>query len=1025
MKPKLIIAISIKVFLIISLNINCQTWQQSDSLRQVYQNKYSYDTALIYAEKALLSAEENVGLYDTIYANMLYEMLSVHYDLGNYDKAIEYGLKETELRKEIQGETHIQYVGSLLNLGLCYKLAGDYKTAQSTYIEAVNLFKNHLGEMYPEYIIALNNLAALNATIGLYKEAEYLYVKAMNICRKLLGEKDPEYLNLLNNLAQLYLETGKYEKAEKWFIVARDLYKEVLGENHPEYAIVLNNMAGLYFYLGDYEKAEILFKEVINIEKEIYGEKHTSYIFTLINVAAFYTEIGRYREAEDILINAQNVFSETLGVKHLYYAITLTNLADLYLKMGNSLNLNINKIAIYNKAEPLYLEAINIEKEILGINHPRYANLFINLARLYMAIGNTVSNVEDANKMYQKAEPYFVEALKIHKEVLGDKHPNYVFTLYYLAELYHLMGKQKQAESMYKDGIEITNHNITENFSFLSEAEKENYSKDALVHFQKFNSFAFERKSSNPEIVNEVFNIALQNKGLLLKSTTILRESIYSSSDTSLVNKFENWIDFKKELSRHYSQVDVKDEDAIKFLEDQTNILEKELAKGSHEIIAFKQSLQTTWEEVRESLKPEEAAIEFIHFDYFNKTFTDSTFYFALVIKEDSKYPEMVYLFEEDQLQKTIKRSSNINTSQLITSLYGQSRGVGILNKGNHITYGDSLYNLIWQPIDSLLNGIETVYYSPSGLLHTISFAAIPVEYNQYLSDKFNLNSVSTTGNLVKEDDNINFKKEGVICCIYGGLKFDVDMEVMVMNSKQYNSYKFYEEDEEYFFEYDTHIENWNYLEGSLIEAERIGEIFSNQNVQVNLLTGESGNEESFSNLSGVISPEIIHFATHGYFFPDPKKRKGIDTLHTIQYVYKRSDKPLLRSGLILAGANNAWHGDYPVEKIEDGILTAYEVSCMNLSNTNLVVLSACETGLGQIQGSEGVYGLQRAFKMAGVDNLIMSLWQVPDKETVEFMETFYNNWLGGMDIRDAFLKTQDKMKQEYDPYFWAAFVLL
>ena len=199
---------------------------------------------------------------------------------------------------------------------------------------------------------------------------------------------------------------------------------------------------------------------------------------------------------------------------------------------------------------------------------------------------------------------------------------------------------------------------------------------------------------------------------------------------------------------------------------------------------------------------------------------------------------------------------------------------------------------------------------------------------------------------------------------------------------------------------------------------------------------GFAATEEAFKNVGKTgISPRVLHIATHGYFFPNPKSSTKNDAADP---VFKTSDHPMIRSGLILAGGNQAWKTGKPFKPgMEDGILTAYEISQMNLSNTELVVLSACETGLGDIQGNEGVYGLQRAFKIAGAKNLIMSLWQVPDFQTQELMTAFYKKWLPAaaeakagktekMSIREAFRAAQKEMREKYQhPYFWAGFVLV
>jgi len=203
-------------------------------------------------------------------------------------------------------------------------------------------------------------------------------------------------------------------------------------------------------------------------------------------------------------------------------------------------------------------------------------------------------------------------------------------------------------------------------------------------------------------------------------------------------------------------------------------------------------------------------------------------------------------------------------------------------------------------------------------------------------------------------------------------------------------------------------------------------------NVKINYINGEKASEDIFKSTIDKMSPDILHFATHGFFFPDPyrkgekQKDTGSEDRSTMIGVrtFVRNDNPLFRSGLVLAGANDVWSQEMKGEK-EDGVLTAYEVSNLNMQNTKLVAMSACETGLGDIRGSEGVYGLQRAFKMAGVDFLIMSLWQIPDRETVEFMTIFYEQFFKQKDIRKAFITAQSQMREKYDPYYWAAFVLV
>jgi CHAT domain-containing protein len=218
---------------------------------------------------------------------------------------------------------------------------------------------------------------------------------------------------------------------------------------------------------------------------------------------------------------------------------------------------------------------------------------------------------------------------------------------------------------------------------------------------------------------------------------------------------------------------------------------------------------------------------------------------------------------------------------------------------------------------------------------------------------------------------------------------------------------------------------DWKPLPGSRLEIIRLKEIFEKAGTQINIDSGSRAIEETFKGLDG-LSPHVLHLATHGFFLPvAPTKQKPIDDITSGSNAFSLQQNPMFRSGLVLAGGNEAWKGKQLKYGREDGILTAYEIAQMDLSNTELVVLSACETGLGDLEGNEGVIGLQRAFKIAGVKQMIMSLWKVPDQETMELMTSFYTNWLNGDPPRNALRSAQLKMREKYSPYYWAAFVLV
>jgi CHAT domain-containing protein len=305
--------------------------------------------------------------------------------------------------------------------------------------------------------------------------------------------------------------------------------------------------------------------------------------------------------------------------------------------------------------------------------------------------------------------------------------------------------------------------------------------------------------------------------------------------------------------------------------------------------------------------------------------------------------------------------------------------------------------------------------------LHRVAFAALPIDGKNVLADRYELHQLGSTRSLVvKTPEPV---AQDYTAAIFGGVQYDRSGTQTDSTAPEITDNRLW-----------TLIERprsgvedgFDYLPGTDQEAQRLEKTFTQNSIVTRSHTGAKATEEALKYLGRdtMKSPDILHIATHGFFFPDPEKRKSQSFGE--ENAFKWNENPLFRSGLALSGANATWSGQPTPGSIEDGIATAYEISHLNLSNTKLVVLSACETGLGDIKGSEGVYGLQRAFKMAGADFLLVSLWQVPDKETVEFMDAFYGAWLKGKTIHEAFAKAQKKMRKKYkEVYKWGAWVLV
>ena len=403
------------------------------------------------------------------------------------------------------------------------------------------------------------------------------------------------------------------------------------------------------------------------------------------------------------------------------------------------------------------------------------------------------------------------------------------------------------------------------------------------------------------------------------------------------------------------------------------------------------------WQTIKEGLKRHDAAIEFMHFTN-SKGIKQ---YIAILILPHNDAPVVVELFSEETLQDLLSRTKNENDLSYISSVYDQDE-----------ESSNSLYNLVWSSIEPLLNNTQVVYFVPTGLLYKISFQSIKNNNGALISDQYDLIQMNSTNQIVTDGNTIRHNS----IVMYGGVNYDyeirednkilspTEVKTTVSNTSRSGL-----------------IDRFHYLPGTMREVETLEEILSVESAEIDVRSGNLATESDFKSLSGN-SPNVIHISTHGFFFPDDLgTSKKVDK----GGIFRSTDNPLLRSGLAFSGANYAWkHGSNPHEE-EDGILTAYEISNLDLSNTDLVVLSACETGLGKVYGSEGVFGLQRAFKMAGVKNVIMSLWQVNDYHTTELMEMFYENWMEGHTVRKALKLAQQTMSKIYPTYYWGAFVIV
>ncbi len=945
------------------------------------------------------------------YIELLHNFAKYFRKAGDFNNAINVLNERLKVIEQFEGKYNEEYRKTLNSLSINYRDNLDYKNALKT-IELSNVITEELfSNKSINYANNLNMLSKIYWYLGeydkaipiqeyslsLYSKKDFDYVMAIHAMSLLYNGKNeyqkeidlliqgkrilndnPEYhkyiINFNNNLALAYDNLGDYENA---LSIALEVAKSTSPDN-PEYPTRLMNLGFYYTKLGEYNKAIIAYEKALVSCKKIYGNKHFKYARLIEVIGQHYYQKGEY-------IKAKEYFEEALPAY-----LKIKDLDESYPEYGRCLNYyasTLLELDQYDEAINLLIKNINISKTNSRTDNEWYLRKQIALGKAYYK-----------NGQFEKASSIIQEYGEKFKQKLGAYHPYYADILNSLGKTYLGLGELTKAIAILDSSNTILISQIDKIFQFRSEKEKQSFLSITNQNFDELQSIAYNLETTSEKLNKTNLNNQIMLKGLLLNNSKSVLTQLGSLNNDEVNKKITEYRKLKNLLSENFSLPFLERKMDVDSLNEKINKREADLVKLSTSKFQTKTSLIGNWKSSKKRLSENDLAIEFSHFKLTtNNKVTDDIMYVAYLYKSNWNAPVMIPLFEEEELKKIISNNSK-----------------------NELYNSNKLYNLIWEPFEEHLELSNNVYFSPSGLLNQISFAAIK-NNESTLSANYNLVQLSSTGVLAEgitepEIDNTLF---------IGGITYEynndnktktIDSSFAYLNSERFKSLRGTK----------TRGESWTYLPNTLKEIENLQSILNSDQKTSYSLTASEAKESVFKEQSGN-SAKLLHIATHGFFFENNSSTSndlsfGLST----EDLYRSAEDPLLRSGLIMAGANYAWkHGNNPFEE-DDGILNALEISNLDLSNTDIVVLSACETGLGDIDGSEGVYGLQRAFKMAGVDIIVMSLWKVPDAETAEFMTLFYTNWIELKNVRKAFNKTQRTMQKKYgnQPENWAAFVM-
>ncbi len=983
-----------------------------NNLAGLYYAQGKYAEAKPLFERSLAIQEKALGPDHPDVATALNNLAQLYDEQGKYAEAEPLYRRALAIREKAQGPEHPHVATALNNLAVLYREQGKFAEAEPLYRRALAIREKALGPEHADVAQSLNNLAELYRVQGKYPEAGPLYRRALAIWEKALGPDHPDVATALNNLAGLYRAQGKYAEAEPLYRRALAIREKALGPEHPDVATALNNLAVLYREQGKYAEAEPLYRRSLAILEKALGPGHPDVASSLNNLAVLYEAQGKYAEAEPLCRRALAIVEKALGAAHPGVAESLNNLAELYREQGK-----------YAEAEPLYRRALAIDEKALGPDHPDLARDLSNLALLYKEQGK-----------HAEAEPLFRRALAIWEKALGPDHPIVATSLMNLAVLYSAEGKFVEAQPLFDRGLQNLSTQFEQQFAYMSEKERLGFLDMLSGNFPGYLSFCFTYRDQSPGLAGKMYDLLLWEKGLIASSVAALRAKVAVSGDKEALALLEKLTAKKTRLAALANAPLANGEQGRKSVEQlrqEANELERELVKRSSALAEEKQLARVTWREVQKALKPAEAAIEIVRLHFHDgKKWTDTYYYVALVVTpETTTAPKLVLLGEASKLEGDPLAAYQQHVG--LASAAARARGGRrvVTEKPAAAPAVGSFYQAFWKPLEAALGGAKRVYLSPDGVLNQVSLGVVPAADGRLLLESYDLRIVSSTKDLLRQPG----KPSSNTAVLVGNPDFGLDETTYraALKSVQRTEVAALRTTPGAAIARSAELRggSLNPLPGTQVEVEAVSSVLTKQRWNIEVFTQQNALEET---VKRVRNPRVLHVATHGFFEADQERKSQERAAGAERERPTSLEDPMLRSGLYFAGADRARAGKTAAEDLDDGVLTAYEATQLNLQGTELVVLSACETGLGETSAGEGVFGLRRALQVAGAEAVLMSMWAVPDKETQELMTLFYQKWLGGEDkhqaLREAQLEMRERVKKRYGedrPRLWGAFVLV
>jgi tetratricopeptide (TPR) repeat protein/CHAT domain-containing protein len=1001
-------------------------------LGQILQAQGDLAGARLYLEQALAIHQKVLGPEDPDTALSLHtlgETLQAQGDVAGartcYEKAL-------AIRLKVLGPEHPDSALSLNNLGMLLQVQGDLAGARPYHEQALAICQKVLGPEHPNTATSLGNLGMLLRVQGDLAGARPYHEQALAICQKVLGSQHPNTAASLYNLAILLQAQGDLAGARPYYERALAIFQKVLGPEHPFTALKLNNLGNFLQAQGDLAGARPYFEQALAIRLKMLGPEHPDSALSLNNLGMLLRAQGDLTGARPYLERALAICQKVLGPEHPATALSLNNLGILLQAQRDLAG-----------ARPYFERALAICQKVLGPEHPATALSLNNLGVLLQMQGDLT-----------EAQPYYEQALAICQKVLGPEHPDNALSLNNLACLWVALDQPTKALTLLQQAASIDDRMLGQVFSIASDRQRAAFLGTLQGKTDAFLSLISQYLWQSAEAVRAALELVLRRKTLAAEALAAQRDAVLGGKYPLLQASLRQLTELRSAIARktlagpgpegvqeHHQQLTQSSS--------QKELLEAELARQIPEMNLERQLRQADRRALALTLPEGVSLVEFVRFRVFDfkavpgrgERQWQPARYLAFVLPaNEPENVQMIDLGEADPIDLLI---ADFRAS--ITSLTENRDDRNLVKLPSASASGSAdagvrLRAAVFDRLTPALGGCRRLLLAPDGDLCRLPFEVLPGADGRLLIDTYQISYLScgrdvlrfaaaSTGQpsdpLVVGDPDFNLATEtttapltpalpktGLRWGLFGGSLPASPRETEPAHpaqtgagspgrlSRDFNRGQCY----------------FSPLPGTRVEGERLAALLGVQP----LLAGAALEDA----LKACRSPRILHLATHGFFLPD--QPPDLNQLgHNLGLIGAGEtpglgllsgpgmESPMLRSGVALAGANTFLRGAVVPAEAEDGLLTAEDVAGLDLLDTELVVLSACETGLGAVHAGEGVFGLRRAFVVAGAKTLVMSLWKVPDLATAFLMDRFYDNLLTRGLARDLALREAQRTTRD------------